>query len=112
MALCGPSMVFTNIYNPRAALRKMDQVCPTLVKHGATIGANATIVCGVTLGRYAFIGAGRSSHGIYRITRWQLETRRGASDGSVSVAKDFLQTLHVPLAVKNTVIQATASQPE
>ncbi|MGD9216803.1 MAG: acyltransferase [Desulfobacteraceae bacterium] len=55
---CGPSMVFTNIYNPRAAIRKMDQVRPTLVKHGATIGANATIVCGTTLGRYCFIGAG------------------------------------------------------
>jgi UDP-2-acetamido-3-amino-2,3-dideoxy-glucuronate N-acetyltransferase len=55
---CGPSMVFTNIYNPRAEIRKMDQVRPTLVKHGATIGANATIICGVTLGRYCFIGAG------------------------------------------------------
>ena len=55
---CGPSMVFTNVYNPRAELRKMDQVRPTLVKHGATIGANATILCGLTLGRYAFIGAG------------------------------------------------------
>ena len=55
---CGPSIVFTNIYNPRAAIRKMDQVRPTLVKKGATIGANATIVCGTTLGRYCFIGAG------------------------------------------------------
>jgi UDP-2-acetamido-3-amino-2,3-dideoxy-glucuronate N-acetyltransferase len=55
---CGPSMVFTNIYNPRAEIGKMDQVRPTLVKKGATIGANATIVCGTTLGRYCFIGAG------------------------------------------------------
>ena len=55
---CGPSMVFTNIYNPRAEIRKMDQVRPTLVKRGATIGANATIVCGATLGKYAFVGAG------------------------------------------------------
>ena len=55
---CGPSMVFTNIYNPRAEIRKMDQVRPTLVKKGTTIGANATIVCGITLGRYSFIGAG------------------------------------------------------
>jgi UDP-2-acetamido-3-amino-2,3-dideoxy-glucuronate N-acetyltransferase len=55
---CGPSMVFTNIYNPRAEIRKMDQVRPTLVKKGSTIGANATIICGVTLGRYCFIGAG------------------------------------------------------
>lgn len=55
---CGPSMVFTNINNPRAEIRKMDQVKPTLVKKGATIGANATIVCGTTLGGYCFIGAG------------------------------------------------------
>jgi UDP-2-acetamido-3-amino-2,3-dideoxy-glucuronate N-acetyltransferase len=55
---CGPSMVFTNIYNPRAEITKMDQVRPTLVRKGATIGANATIVCGVTIGNYAFIGAG------------------------------------------------------
>ena len=55
---CGPSMVFTNIKNPRAEIRKMDQVRPTLVKKGATIGANATIVCGTTLGSYCFIGAG------------------------------------------------------
>jgi UDP-2-acetamido-3-amino-2,3-dideoxy-glucuronate N-acetyltransferase len=51
-------MVFTNIYNPRAEIRKMDQVQPTLVKKGATLGANCTIVCGVTIGRYAFVGAG------------------------------------------------------
>ena len=55
---CGPSMVFTNIYNPRAEIRKMDQVRPTLVKIGATLGANCTIVCGTTIGCYAFIGAG------------------------------------------------------
>ncbi|MGM0540563.1 MAG: acyltransferase, partial [Thermodesulfobacteriota bacterium] len=55
---CGPSMVFTNIYNPRAEIRKMDQVRPTLVKKGATLGANCTIVCGVTIGRYGFVGAG------------------------------------------------------
>ena len=55
---CGPSMVFTNIYNPRAEIRKMDQVRPTVVKNGATLGANCTIVCGVNIGRYAFVGAG------------------------------------------------------
>ena len=55
---CGPSMVFTNIYNPRAEIRKMDQVRPTLVRKGATIGANATIICGSTLGKYCFVGAG------------------------------------------------------
>ena len=55
---CGPSVVFTNIYNPRAAIRKMDQVRPTLVRSHATLGANCTIICGVTIGKYAFIGAG------------------------------------------------------
>ena len=55
---CGPSMVFTNIYNPRSEIPRMEEVRPTLVKRGATIGANATIVCGTTIGRYAFIGAG------------------------------------------------------
>jgi len=55
---CGPSMVFTNVYNPRAEIRKMDELRPILVKKGATIGANATIICGITLGRYCFIGAG------------------------------------------------------
>ena len=55
---CGPSMVFTNVYNPRAAIPRKDQYRKTLVKKGATIGANATIVCGVTLGECCFIGAG------------------------------------------------------
>ena len=55
---CGPSMVFTNVFNPRAHIPRMDEVRPTLVKKGATIGANATIVCGYTIGAYAFIGAG------------------------------------------------------
>ena len=55
---CGPSMVFTNVYNPRSEIRRMDEVRPTLVRHGASLGANCTILCGVTIGRYAFIGAG------------------------------------------------------
>lgn len=57
---CGPSCVFTNIKNPRSAIPRntSDDYLNTLVKYGATIGANATIVCGVTIGRYAFIGAG------------------------------------------------------
>jgi UDP-2-acetamido-3-amino-2,3-dideoxy-glucuronate N-acetyltransferase len=55
---CGPSMVFTNVMNPRSAIIRKDEYRPTVVKRGASIGANATIVCGVTLGEYAFIGAG------------------------------------------------------
>ncbi len=55
---CGPSTVFTNVFNPRANIRRMDELRPTLVRQGATLGANSTIVCGVTIGRYAFVGAG------------------------------------------------------
>ena len=55
---CGPSMVFTNVYNPRAAVVRKHEYRRTLVRRGATIGANATIVCGVTIGEHAFIGAG------------------------------------------------------
>jgi UDP-2-acetamido-3-amino-2,3-dideoxy-glucuronate N-acetyltransferase len=55
---CGPSVVFTNVYNPRSEILRMDEVRPTLVRRGASLGANCTIVCGVTIGQYAFIGAG------------------------------------------------------
>lgn len=55
---CGPSMVFTNVYNPRAHIRRMDDARPTLVRRGASLGANCTIVCGVTIGRFALVGAG------------------------------------------------------
>jgi UDP-2-acetamido-3-amino-2,3-dideoxy-glucuronate N-acetyltransferase len=55
---CGPSMVFTNVFNPRAFIVRKHEYRKTLVRRGATIGANATIVCGTTIGRYAFIGAG------------------------------------------------------
>lgn len=55
---CGPSMVFTNVFNPRAHIRRMDEIRPTLVRKGTTLGANCTIVCGVTIGRYALVGAG------------------------------------------------------
>lgn len=55
---CGPSMVFTNVYNPRSAVTRKDEYRDTFVKKGATLGANCTIVCGVTIGEYAFVGAG------------------------------------------------------
>lgn len=55
---CGPSMVFTNVFNPRSEIRRMNELRPTLVRKGATLGANCTIVCGVTIGQYAFVGAG------------------------------------------------------
>lgn len=55
---CGPSMVFTNVYNPRSLIERKSEYRNTVVKKGATLGANSTIVCGVTIGEYAFIGAG------------------------------------------------------
>jgi UDP-2-acetamido-3-amino-2,3-dideoxy-glucuronate N-acetyltransferase len=55
---CGPSMVFTNVINPRSFIERKSEFKPTLVKRGASIGANATIVCGITLGQYCFVGAG------------------------------------------------------
>lgn len=55
---CGPSMVFTNVYNPRSLIERKDQYLDTIVKKGATLGANCTVVCGVTIGEFAFVGAG------------------------------------------------------
>lgn len=55
---CGPSMVFTNVYNPRSLLERKDEYRDTLVKRGATLGANCTIICGTTIGEFAFVGAG------------------------------------------------------
>ena len=55
---CGPSMVFTNVYNPRALIERKNEYRDTLVKKGATLGANCTVVCGITIGEYSFIGAG------------------------------------------------------
>ena len=55
---CGPSMVFTNVYNPRSLVERKNEYRNTLVKRGATLGANCTIVCGVTVGEHAFVGAG------------------------------------------------------
>jgi UDP-2-acetamido-3-amino-2,3-dideoxy-glucuronate N-acetyltransferase len=55
---CGPSMVFTNVHNPRALIERKEEYRATMVKKGASLGANCTIVCGITIGKYAFIGAG------------------------------------------------------
>jgi len=55
---CGPSMVFTNVYNPRSAVSRKDEYRPTLVRKGATLGANCTVVCGTVIGEYAFVAAG------------------------------------------------------
>jgi UDP-2-acetamido-3-amino-2,3-dideoxy-glucuronate N-acetyltransferase len=80
---CGPSMVFTNVINPRSHVSRKDEYRPTLVRRGASLGANSTIVCGHTIGRYAFIGAGAV------VTKDVPDTRSGAipagsSDGCAS----------------------------
>ena len=58
LVFCGPSMVFTNVFNPRSDIPRMEELKPTLVRKGATLGANCTILCGLTIGQYAFVGAG------------------------------------------------------
>ena len=55
---CGPSLVFTNVINPRSEVVRRDEYRPTRVRRGASLGANATVVCGITIGQYAFVGAG------------------------------------------------------
>ena len=55
---CGPSMVFTNVYNPRSLIERKEEFRDTFIKKGATLGANCTVVCGITIGEYAFVGAG------------------------------------------------------
>lgn len=55
---CGPSMVFTNVYNPRSSIDRKDEYRNTMVNKGATLGANCTIICGITIGEFAFVGAG------------------------------------------------------
>ena len=77
---CGPSCVFTNVINPRSEIVRRHLYEKTLVRHGATIGANATIVCGVTIGRYAFIGAGavvRKDTGDYALMLGVPAERKG-----------------------------------
>src|SRR6266853_1490488 len=67
---CGPSMVFTNVLNPRSHVSRKNEYRATLVKRGTSIGANATVVCGVTLGEFAFVGAGdEETGGVLRLTQ-------------------------------------------
>jgi len=94
---CGPSVVFTNVRDPRSEIDRRAEFRPTLIRRGATLGANATIVCGVTVGRYAFVGAGAvvthdvPDHALVlgvpaRIAGWVCTCghRLGAADGDVA----------------------------
>jgi UDP-2-acetamido-3-amino-2,3-dideoxy-glucuronate N-acetyltransferase len=82
----GPSMVFTNVINPRSHVSRKDEYKTTLVRRGASIGANATIVCGITLGRYCFVGAGAVVTRMCRIMRLSMVRRRACAAGCVSAA--------------------------
>ncbi len=84
---CGPSMVFTNVINPRSAIERKTEFRRTLVKRGASMGANCTIVCGVTIGRCAFVGAGAVATRMWRITRWSRARRRGGARGCASAVR-------------------------
>jgi UDP-2-acetamido-3-amino-2,3-dideoxy-glucuronate N-acetyltransferase len=88
---CGPSMVFTNVYNPRAGIVRKDQYRRTLVRRGASIGANATIVCGITIGRHAFIGAGA-------VVRRDVALMAGVPARQIGWIGRFGERLALPLA--------------
>ena len=107
---CGPSMVFTNVFNPRSAIRRMDEIRPTLVKKGASLGANCTIVCGVTIGEYAFVGAGAvvtkdvKDHALVvgnpaRQTGWMCECGEKINEDMRALIREKLGQKGVPTAV-------------
>ena len=81
----GPSMVFTNVINPRSEINRRDKYQKTFVKYGSTIGANATIVCGVTIGEYSLVGAGSVITKIFYLTLWLLEILVNRLVGLVSL---------------------------
>ena len=91
---CGPSMVFTNVHNPRAAVERKAEYRRTLVRQGATLGANAIVVCGTTIGRYAFVGAGAV------ITRDvpDFALMAGVPARHIGWMSRFGERLHLPLA--------------
>jgi len=84
---CGPSMVFTNVVNPRSHVSRKHEYRPTLVRRGATIGANATIVCGHTVGRYAFIGDSGNDEACFSAFRLTF---------GVANVRDWVSRLSVP----------------
>ena len=113
---CGPSMVFTNVINPRSHIPRKDEYKTTRVKQGASIGANATVVCGTTLGRYCFVGAG--SVITKDVPDYAMVVRQSGSTcagGCATVAKscDFsspqrpMQRRRAPLAAAATAVERT-----
>ena len=89
---CGPSMVFTNVVNPRAFVSRKSEYRKTLVRRGATIGANATIICGVTIGRYALVGA------MWRTSPSATAARRGRAGGRAGAGRNWRLRMSAPNA--------------
>ncbi len=96
---CGPSMVFTNVYNPRSAVSRKDEYKTTLIKRGATLGANCTIVCGNSIGQYAFIGAG--SVVTHNVADFALMV--GVPARQIGWMSHYGERLDLPLTAEETV---------
>ncbi len=96
---CGPSMVFTNVYNPRSLIERKNQYRDTLVKKGATLGANSTIVCGVTIGAYAFIAAGA----VVNKSVPDYALMAGVPAKQIGWMSEFGEQLNLPLEGKETM---------
>ena len=104
---CGPSMVFTNVYNPRAMVERKNEYRDTLVKKGATLGANCTIVCGVSIGAYAFIGAGtlvRENIPDFCISSWQSRQTNWMDECFWRKAGNSFKKAKVPLSANTQAI--------
>ncbi len=97
---CGPSMVFTNVYNPRSLVERKDQYRNTLIKRGATLGANCTIICGIEVGQFAFIGAGSVVN--KNVKAYALMV--GVSAKQIGWMSEFGEKLDLPLDSDGEVI--------
>ena len=98
---CGPSMVFTNVYNPRSLVERKDEYRDTLIKRGATLGANCTVVCGITIGEFAFIGAGAVVN--TDVKPYALVV--GVPAKQVSWMSEFGERLDLPLEGEGEVVE-------
>jgi UDP-2-acetamido-3-amino-2,3-dideoxy-glucuronate N-acetyltransferase len=103
---CGPSMVFTNVYNPRSAIDRKNEYLNTFVKKGVTIGANATIVCGVTLGEFSFIAAGA----VINRDVPAFALMAGVPAKQIGWMSTFGDRIPLPLVGKNSWIHPTTNE--
>jgi len=102
---CGPSMVFTNVYNPRSSVPRKEEYQDTYVSKGATLGANCTIICGIRIGKYAFIGAG--SVVTRNVPKYALMV--GAPSRQIGWMSEYGEKLELPIEAKKGVITAKCS---